>query len=105
MDQTIIENGNNVENYVYKNRVANSVECFKSQMTKKFATNGKIIGKGDYEFCVVGGKLVQVVPQNLHKPLKRIMKTLESEGIISSDHVEELQNSTEETLVAEVATM
>lgn len=105
MDQTIIENGNNVENYVYKNRVASSVEGFKSQMTKKFATSGKIIGKGNYEFCIVDGKLVQVVPQNLHKPLKRIIKTLESEGVISSSELLVEENAVENTLVAEVATM
>jgi len=105
MDQTIIENGNNVENYVYKNRVASSMEEIKGQMNRKFATEGKIIGKGNYEFYIDDdGKLRQVVPQNLHKPLKRIMKTLESEGLISSTSMEE-ENTSESTLVAEVATM
>ena len=78
MNQSKIENGNSVETCLYKNRIEKSVETFKGQMSRKFSTNGKIIGKGDYEFCVVDGKLVQVVPANLHKPLKRVIKTLEN---------------------------
>ena len=105
MDQTIIENGNNVETYVYKNRIAHSVDTFESQMTRKFATEGKIIGRGDYEFCKVDGKLVQVVPQHLHKPLKRVIKTLEKEGLVSRESAFEQSSAVESVLVAEEITM
>ena len=105
MDQTIIENWNNVETYVYKNRVANSVETFEKQMSKKFATEGKIIGRGDYEFCKVDGKLVQVVPQQLHRPLKRVIKTLENEGLVSRQSEFTQTSAVESVLVAEEITM
>ena len=105
MDQTIIENGNNVETYVYKNRISSTVKGFETQMNRKFATEGKIIGKGDFEFCKVDGKLVQLIPQELHKPLKRVIKTLERDGLISSakDYVDE--TAVESVLVAEEAIM
>ena len=105
MDQTIIENGNNVETYVYRNRIAGAVKGFEAQMSRKFATEGKIIGKGNYEFCKVDGKLVQVIPHELHKPLKRVIKTLERDGLVSpaADYVEE--NAMENVLVAEEAIM
>ena len=105
MDQTIIENGNNVETYVYKNRIANSVETFEKQMSKKFATEGKIIGRGDYEFCKVDGKLVQVIPQHLQKSLKRVIKTLESEGLVSRESEFKHTSAVESILVAEESTM
>lgn len=106
MNQSKIENGNSVETCLYKNRIEKSVETFKGQMSRKFSTNGKIIGKGDYEFCVVDGKLVQVVPANLHKPLKRVIKTLENEGLVSSaNFVESTSNAVESIFVAEEATL
>ena len=105
MDQTIIENGNNVETYVYRNRISSAVKGFETQMSRKFATEGKIIGKGNFEFCKVDGKLVQVIPQELHKPLKRVIKNLERDGLIASatDYVEEA--AIESVLVAEEAMM
>ena len=39
MDQTIIENGNNVESIVYKNRIKNSVQIFTDQINKKQLSN------------------------------------------------------------------
>lgn len=105
MDQTIIENGNNVETFVYRNRVANSVKGFESQMSSKFATEGKILGKGNYEFCKVDGKLVQVIPHELHKPLKRIIKSLERDGIISSATDMEETTTMSSVFVAEEAIM
>ena len=105
MDQTIVENGNNVETYVYKNRIVGAVKGFETQMSRKFATEGKIIGKGNYEFCKIDGKLVQVIPQELHKPLKRVIKTLERDGLVSSanEYVEE--SLVESVLVAEEVAM
>ena len=105
MDQTIVENGNNVETYVYKNRIVGAVKGFETQMNRKFATEGKIIGKGNYEFCKIDGKLVQVIPQELHKPLKRVIKTLERDGLVSSanEYVEE--SLVESVLVAEEVAM
>ena len=106
MNQTNFENGNSVETCLYKNRIEKSVETFKGQMSRKFSTNGKIIGKDNYEFCVVDGRLVQVIPSNLHKPLKRVIKTLENEGLVSSaNFVEGATSAVESVLVAEEATM
>lgn len=104
MDQ-IIENGNNVETFVYKNRIASSVKGFESQMSRKFATEGKIIGKGNYEFCKIDGKLVQVIPHELHKPLKRVIKSLERDGIVSSATDMEEATAMSSVLVAEEAVM
>ena len=105
MDQTIIENGNNVETYLYKNRVMNSVKTFEGQMSRKYATEGKIIGKGNYEFRKVDGKLVQVIPQTLHKPVKRMIDSLLRDGIISSTPEVEQTNAVESMLAVEEAVM
>ena len=105
MDQTIIENGNNVETYVYKNRIVGAVKGFETQMSRKFATEGKIIGKGNYEFCKIDGKLVQVIPQELHKPLKRVIKTLERDGLVSSANEYVGESLVESVLVAEEVAM
>ena len=84
MDQTNVENGNTVETLLYKKRINSSVANWKSQLSKKTATEGIILGKGDYEFCKIDGKLVQVVPSKLHKSLKRVISSLESDGLVSS---------------------
>ena len=91
MDQTIIENGNNVESIVYKNRINNSVQIFTDQIKNKknLSATGKIIGKGDYEFKLVDGKLIQVIDPKLMKPLSRIISSLERDGLVESAEIEQ----------------
>ena len=96
MDQTNVENGN-VETLLYKNRIARTTEAWKSQ--EKFNTSGKILGKGNYEFYKdENGRLVQIVPANLRKCVKRVISSLEQDGLVavSNDHV------LEETTFAQV---
>ena len=106
MDQTIIENGNNVESIVYKNRIKNSVQIFTDQIKnkKQLSNTGKIIGKGNYEFRIVDGKLVQVIDPKIMKPLSRVIASLENDGLVAGAEVEETA-SLETAFVAEEAVL
>ena len=107
MDQTIIENGNNVESIVYKNRINHSVQIFTDQIKNKkhLSSTGKIIGKGDYEFRLVDGKLVQVIDPKLMKPLSRVISSLERDGLVESAELEQKTTTIMSEFVAEEASL
>ena len=85
MDQTNVENGNTVEALLYKKRINTFVTNCKDQMGKKVSPEGIILGKDNSEFCIIDGKLVQVIPSHLQKPLKRVISSLEADGLVSSN--------------------
>ena len=81
MDQTNVENGN-VETLLYKNRIAKSVKTWESQERRN--SSGKIIGKSNFEFYKdENGRLVQIVPAELRKCVKRVISSLKQDGLIS----------------------
>ena len=85
MDQTNVEKGNTVGTLLYKKRINASVGIWRDQMRKKVTTEGIILGKGNYEFYKdENGKLVPVVPAKLEEPLKRVITSLERDGLVSS---------------------